>query len=120
VRRERRTLDEHAFQRHIHRHLWRYAGVVISLALLGGLLVSGLGLLAVQRGVLPPPTFTLAVGAVELSALSPSLEAFCPSSPPYYTIWITVQRTANDVDVYRLVSFMIDTSGSDCTCWCDR
>jgi len=102
-------MDER-FQRHSSHGWWWYGSVVISLALLGGLLACLLSLLAVQRAVLPPLTFDVAVGPVEVSAPCPSNGDYCPPSPPDYTIWLMVRRPgAYTGELYQLVTFTIDT-----------
>src|SRR5215217_9502496 len=98
------------FQHHPHQRWWQGIGFVISLALLGGLLACLLSLVAVQRAVLPPPTFDMAVGPVEVSAPCPSNGDYCPPSPPYYAIWLMVRRPgAYTGELYQLVTFTIDT-----------
>ena len=97
-------------QCHPAHRWWWYVGNVISLVLLGGLLAGSVDLLAVQRGV-PPPTFAVAVGPVELSAPCPSNGDFCPPSPPHYTIWLMVRRPGTyTVEVYQLMNFRIDAA----------
>jgi hypothetical protein len=109
-------MDEHRRQ----PHQWRRAMIVMILLIIGSLLALALSLLAVQRGLLPPRNFTVAVGPVALSAVSPSIGHVCPPTPPDYTIWITVRLPGKAADVYPLVNFTINPSADECTCWCDR
>jgi hypothetical protein len=106
-------MDEPEFQRHVHPHLWRCSGRALSVALLGGLLVCALSLLVIQRGILTPPNFTVGAGSVELSAPCPANGDYCPPSPPHYSIWLMVRRPgAYTVDLYQLVTFIIDRPAS--------
>jgi hypothetical protein len=47
-----------------------------------------LGLLAMHRGLIPPPAFALRLGGLELAApCPPHLGSQCGHGLPYYAIW---------------------------------
>jgi hypothetical protein len=72
--------------------------------ILAGLVAScPLGLLAAQRGLVRPPSFTLAIGPMELAAPCPP-PISCDSSVPYYALWHGTRHPDGSIN-YRLLYF---------------
>lgn len=83
----------------------RGSALLLSLALLLAALVVScpLSLLAMQRGLLRPPGFAVALGPWELAGPCPPHLA-CDNSVPYYAIWHGTRQPNGSVN-YRLLYF---------------
>jgi hypothetical protein len=75
----------------------------LALALAALLASCPLSLLAVQRGLVRPPGFAVAIGPIELAAPCPPLMG-CDSSVPYYALWHGTRHPDGSIN-YRLLYF---------------
>lgn len=63
--------------------------LVVGVSLLLTLLCASLGLfgLAIYHRLVPPPAFSVRMGAVEIAAPCPPSELQCEEYPAYYAVW---------------------------------
>jgi hypothetical protein len=73
-------------QNHQHQ-LARTLLIGLGLAICLLLAACPLSLVALQRRVIPPPTFAVQIGRVEIAAPCPTRVFDCPQPMPWYAIW---------------------------------
>lgn len=94
----------------------RYVIGIVILVLLASVMSGALGLGAINRGVVPPPTGTLRLGPLTVMALPP-----CPSIPPPpnrwgrgcgsaspWAVWAIVRWPDGAKRQWKIVSMIVD------------
>jgi hypothetical protein len=90
-----------------YRRRRRYSALVVGLSLALGLLLAAcpLGVVAVQNRVVPPPSFALRFGNMEIAAPCPTRVFICPQPMPWYAIWQSEERVDGSIK-FRQLFFM--------------
>lgn len=86
------------------RVAWLVAGVMGLCVVVGvPCALLPLGAVAVYERVIPPPTFSVKVGATEFAAPCPPSELICDEYPPFFALWRGDQQPDGSVEYRQLI-----------------
>jgi hypothetical protein len=79
----------------------------LSLSLTLGLLLAAcpLSVVAIQQRMIPPPSFAVRLGSVEIAAPCPPRVFICDESTPFYAVWRGDDEPDGSI-TYRQLFFM--------------
>jgi hypothetical protein len=82
----------------------RSSVLIVALSLMFGLLLGActLSVVGIQQRVLPPPSFALQFGDVEIAAPCPTRVFICPDPMPWYAIWRSDERPDGSIKFRQL------------------